>query len=295
MGLRSAGKTTLVKNVFEGKEWDEIKNLEPTEFVETVQYKYRGLLKVTIFDAGGQKQFIYSYFTDLWSNKIFSGVGVFIWVIDSSNPELFNEAKQELKKALKFLNDYSPNARKFLIASKYDRHKMSLDQIRMEFKDINLDEVSATSIPLGIAREIICTIIDYSLMDMFDTQIKKLEKILAKFNKNENALMSMLVNKNDGLEIASAISIKKINPKLKYLSMKTLYTPMEKAHSIFSSLKQETCDFLVSHLGDYFIVVFNLNQKIVQISVLEERNFKIASMLKRLEAMKSQVLECIET
>ena len=58
MGLRSAGKTSLVKHVFEGKEWDDVKDLKPTEFVNTVEYKYRGLLEVTIFDAGGQKQFI---------------------------------------------------------------------------------------------------------------------------------------------------------------------------------------------------------------------------------------------
>jgi len=294
MGLRSAGKTSLVKNIFEGREWEEIKNLKPTEFVETVEYRYRGLLKVTVFDAGGQKQFIYSYFTELWSNKIFGNVGVFIWVIDSSEPELFEEAKAELKKAMNYLREFSPGARKFLIASKYDKHKKTLDEIRKEFKDMELEEISATSIPLGIAREIICTIIDYSLMDRYKERVKKLEKILMRFNKNENAIMSMIVNKEDGLEIASSISIKKINPKLKYISMKTLYAPMEKAQSIFESMEHEKCDFIVSHLGNYFIVVYNLEERVVLISVLEERNFKIASMLKRLGGMKDQIIKILE-
>ena len=295
MGLRAAGKSTLVKNVFEGKEWEELKNLEPTEFVDTLEYKYRGLLNVTIFDAGGQEQFIYQYFTDLWSNKIFGNVGVFIWVIDSSNTDLFNDAKMELKKSLNFLDEFSPNARKFLIASKYDKHAKTLEEIRDEFKSFSFEEISATSIPLKIAREIICTIIDYSLMETFDVQVKNLEKVLTKFNKNENAIMTMVINKRDGLEIGSSINMKKINPKLKYASMKNLFVPIEKTHQIFTSIEQktETCDFIVSHLGNHFIVVFDLNETTVLISVLKERNFKIASMLRRLEVIKEYIIKCL--
>jgi len=296
MGLRSAGKTTLVKNVFEGKEWELLKNLEPTEFVDTIEYKYRGLLQVNIFDAGGQEQFLYSYFTDLWSNKIFGNVGVFIWVIDSSNLSFFEDSKKELKKALKFLNQYSPDARKFLIASKYDKNKKTLEEIRNEFSQFEFNEISATSIPLDIAREIICTIIDFSLMQTFDAQVKKIEKILAKFNKMENSIMSMVVNKNDGLEIASSVSLKKILPKLKYTSMKNLFSPMNKAQQILTSLEfaQDRCDFIVSHLGNYFIAIFELNDDTVFIAVLEERNFKIASMLQRLDSIKNQIIDCLK-
>ena len=151
MGLRSAGKTSLVKHVFEGKEWEDVRDLNPTEFVSTVDYKYRGLLEVTIFDAGGQKQFIYSYFTDQWAGRIFSKVGVFIWVLDSSDETTFQEALVELQKALVNLKEHSPESRNFIIASKYDKYVYSLEDLRKKFAKWDIEEVSATSIPLGMA------------------------------------------------------------------------------------------------------------------------------------------------
>ncbi|MHA1130063.1 MAG: ADP-ribosylation factor-like protein, partial [Candidatus Helarchaeota archaeon] len=201
MGLRSAGKTSLVKHVFEGKDWEDVKDLKPTEFVNTVEYKYRGLLEVTIFDAGGQKQFIYSYFTDQWSGRIFSKVGIFIWVLDSSDNSTFKEALVELQKALVNLNKYSPECRKFVVASKYDKHVFTLDELRKRFAKWDIEEISATSIPLGIAREIVCTILDGAMSPQEKLKVDLLGKFLTRFNKKENASATMVVNKTDGLEI----------------------------------------------------------------------------------------------
>ncbi|MHA1250697.1 MAG: ADP-ribosylation factor-like protein [Candidatus Helarchaeota archaeon] len=118
MGLQSAGKTTLIKHIFEGKDWPELKNIEMTEFVDTFNYKYRGYLDITIFDAGGQKQFLESYFNEIWGSKIFSSVKIFFWVLDSSTPENFNKAKSKLKDCLEYLNKNSNNVLKYLILSK---------------------------------------------------------------------------------------------------------------------------------------------------------------------------------
>ncbi|MHA1424715.1 MAG: ADP-ribosylation factor-like protein [Candidatus Helarchaeota archaeon] len=294
MGLRSAGKTSLVKHVFEGKDWEDVKDLKPTEFVNTVEYKYRGLLEVTIFDAGGQKQFIYSYFTDQWSGRIFSKVGIFIWVLDSSDNSTFKEALVELQKALVNLNKYSPECRKFVVASKYDKHVFTLDELRKRFAKWDIEEVSATSIPLGIAREIVCTILDGAMSPQEKLKVDLLGKFLTRFNKKENASATMVVNKTDGLEIASAVNVKHIfNPKLKYLSIKSFIEPLEQANKIFS-LQKEDADFAVFHIGTNFIILFDLTEDFVLFSIIPERNFKIGDMLRRLLLIKDKIIESLD-
>lgn len=293
MGLRSAGKTSLVKHVFEGKEWEDVKDLKPTEFVSTVDYKYRGLLEVTIFDAGGQKQFIYSYFTDQWAGRIFSKVGVFIWVLDSSDKTTFQEALTELQKAIVNLNQHSPGARKFIIASKYDKHVFSLEELRGKFAKWDIEEVSATSIPLGIAREIVCTILDGTMSPQQKVKVEELSKFLTKFNKKENSSATMIVNKADGLEIASAVNVKKmINPKLKYLSIKSFIEPLDKAKELF--IQSEDVDFAVWHVGSNYIIIFDLNKEFVLFSIIPERNFKIGDMLHRLQMIKEKIIESLD-
>ena len=47
MGLRSAGKTTLVKHVLEGKEWDEIKK-EPVCFWGLIAKRWQWTLLLGI-------------------------------------------------------------------------------------------------------------------------------------------------------------------------------------------------------------------------------------------------------
>jgi len=292
MGLRSAGKTSLVKHVFEGKEWDDVKDLKPTEFVSTSEYKYRGLLEVTIFDAGGQKQFIYSYFTDQWAGRIFSKVGVFIWVLDSSDKSTFEEAKTELKKALDNLNQFSPECRKFIIASKYDKNVYNLDDLRRIFASWGIEEISSTSIPLGIAREIVCTLLDGTMTPQQKTKVEGLEKLLASFNRKEDASATMVINKADGLEIAGSVNVKRLfNPKLnlKYLSIKSFIEPLEKAKEIFAS-KGDVTDFAVWHVGENYILLFDLTSEFALFSIIPERNFKIGDMLQRLSMIKEKII-----
>ncbi len=298
MGLRSAGKTTLVKHVLEGKEWEEIKNLNPTEFVETTSYKYRGLLDVTTFDCGGQESFILSYFTEQWSHKIFSNVSVFIWIIDSSDLRTFRESKKELLKSLNFIKNYSPGARIFVIATKYDVNKISLKNIRKELAGLGIEQISSTSIPLGIAREIVCTILDGTLTKELKSKITKLEKELNRFNKKINAIATLIINKSDGLELASSVSSEKLNPEiLKYISTKALVEPLNSTRPIFTKLQKEgyvdlpDAELGLWHVGTYYVNLFNINEQFALFSILEERNFKIKTLIGYCDSIKNSVLQ----
>lgn len=296
MGLRSAGKTSLVKHVFEGKEWDDVKDLKPTEFVNTVEYKYRGLLEVTIFDAGGQKQFIYQYFTDQWAGRMFSKVGIFVWVLDSSDKKTFQEAETELKKAIANINEFSPECRKFIVASKYDKHVYSLKELREHFANLNIEQISATSIPLGIAREIVCTILDGAMSPQEKLKVDKLQKFLATFNKKEGASATMVINKADGLEIAGAVNVKhllKPKLKLKYLSIKSFIEPLNIAKKIFAA-KEEQADFALYQIGSNFTILYDLTDEFALFSIVPERNFKIGDLIRRLRTIREKILEQLD-
>ncbi|MHA1580946.1 MAG: ADP-ribosylation factor-like protein [Candidatus Baldrarchaeia archaeon] len=299
MGLRAAGKTSLVKHVFEGKEWDDVKNLEPTEFVSTKTYKYRGLLEVTTFDAGGQKQFIYKYFTDQWSGKIFSNVEAFFFVVDSSNKEALDEAEQEYRKALEYLKKYSPNAKIFVLASKYDVKKVSIEEIRKKFGNSNV-LVELISIPEGTARPVVCKLLDSVLSKEAIKTAEKIHKILAKFNKKQKALASFVLNKADGLEIASAIGKELINPKkLKYVSAKSLIEPIDMAKKMFEKLRKsgyitfDRADLAIWHIAKEYVAVYNVSDEIAMFLILKERNFKLGSLLSSLQEVKKKILEAI--
>jgi hypothetical protein len=264
--------------------------------VNTVEYKYRGLLEVTIFDAGGQKQFIYQYFTEQWAGRMFSKVGIFIWVLDSSDKSTFKEAETELKKAIENLNQFSQGCRKFVVASKYDKHAYSLKQLRKHFASWDIEEISATSIPMGIAREIVCTILDGAMSPQEKLKVDKLQKFLAKFNKKENASASMVINKADGLEIAGSINVKhllKPKLKLKYLSIKSFIEPLNIAKQIFAA-KEEQADFAMYKIGTNFTILYDLTEEFALFSIIPERNFKIGDMLRRLKAIREKILEYLD-
>ncbi|MBD3227413.1 MAG: hypothetical protein GF329_04420 [Candidatus Lokiarchaeota archaeon] len=294
MGLRAAGKTTLINNIFEGRNWAEL-NIRPTEFVDTIQYKYRGILQVSVFDAGGQEQFIDQYFTQLWCNKIFSEVNLFIWLLDSSNLDKFEEAKNKISKSLQFLDRYSPSARKILIASKYDKHKKSLDLINQEFKNFNFDNIYSISIPMGTAREKICSQLDQIVMRKYEEKLELLEQILTQFNKSIKGKFSIIINKLDGLIVGSSKSLESIARDLKYESLKHFFSSFDKIPQIIAHFDDNfEVDFSIYHIGSYFNVILYLQETSLLISIIKENKFKSSRILKQFRSVKDELLSIIE-
>jgi len=124
-------------------------------------------------------------------------------------------------------------------------------------------------------------------------KVDQLGKFLAKFNKKESASATMVVNKADGLEIASSVNVKHLfNPKLKYLSIKSFIEPLDKAREIF--LQKADVDFAVWHVGTNFIILFDLSEQFALFSIIPERNFKIGDMLQRLQIIRDKVIRSLD-
>ncbi|MFX1296540.1 MAG: ADP-ribosylation factor-like protein [Promethearchaeota archaeon] len=266
MGLNGAGKTTIVRHVLEGKELEEL-DLSPTEGVKTDEYRYRRLVEISIFDCGGQKQFIEAYFTARMERTVFSNVRVFIWVLDAADRKRVLDSRNWFKNAFQLLKKYSPKAKVFVLAHKYDLKdkltKVELKNIFLETEPLPGVKYYTTSVKNKTARRVLCKILD-TLIEKTETErFKNIQKILDKLNNRLNAKLTMLINKEDGLEIASSIHpelSKKVTTKdatefLQYLSIKTLIYPLTMVLKLVQQFRKNK--FLESKVLDITIFKFD--------------------------------------
>lgn len=107
IGLDSAGKTTLVSFLQTGKFIQHT----PTLGKKKVDIEVKNT-RISLFDMGGQ-----SDFRSLWMGEVNSCKCV-VFVLDKSNPGRFGEAKEELVKMNKVLNDN--NIPLVVLANKHD-------------------------------------------------------------------------------------------------------------------------------------------------------------------------------
>jgi GTPase SAR1 family protein len=159
MGLPSSGKTTLVKHVFEGKDFTEIKDYVPTFGVGIALYEYAGSegVKVSTFDCGGQTSFIDTYFTDQWVPTLFGKVSILFYLVDSSSKENLDSASKLFRKYYENVRRNSPDAEVYVLASKWDKHSITEVSLKDNFKDMKIYNVSVVD---GSARKAAREIID---------------------------------------------------------------------------------------------------------------------------------------
>jgi GTPase SAR1 family protein len=159
MGLPSSGKSTFVKHVFEGKDFKEIKDYVPTFGVGIGLYEYAGSegVKVSTFDCGGQTSFIDTYLTDQWVPTLFGKVSILFYMVDSSSKENLESASKLFRKYHENVRRNSSDAEVCVLASKWDKHSVTDDDLKDSFKDVRIYHVSVLD---GSARKVAREIID---------------------------------------------------------------------------------------------------------------------------------------
>jgi GTPase SAR1 family protein len=153
MGMPASGKTTFVKHIFEDKEFEGFEEYRPTFGVGISLYEYKGSkgVMVSTFDCGGQTSFIDTYMTDQWVPTLFGKASAFLYLVDSSNKANLEDALKLFRKYYENLRRNSPNARAYVLASKWDKHEVTVDELKAIFKDM---EVYPVSVLDGSAREV---------------------------------------------------------------------------------------------------------------------------------------------
>jgi GTPase SAR1 family protein len=138
-GLRKAGKTTAIRSFFDSWDKDKLRSIRPTvdysifnSFLEEIKSE------LTIFDLGGQDQYIKKHLIDVSKWK---GASAIIFVVDMHKPGEFGAANQYLNEIMSIVRDLGESPFIGLFAHKYDPDKvgdlqLSLTQFLKTFKGL---------------------------------------------------------------------------------------------------------------------------------------------------------------
>jgi hypothetical protein len=209
---------------------------------------------------------------------IFSNVRILFWVVDVADKERLDDSRYWFQKAYNSLKKFSPDAKIYVLAHKYDKKdKIPKNELKEFFTEIgSLAGVTfhTTSVKSKTARTIICRILNALIEKTETIRIKNLQKITDGLISRLNAKLIMLINKDDGLEINSSIGpeieTKLINKEaiefLQYLSVKTLIYPINLAKDLVEQFREK--GFLNSKVVD--ATIFKLDEEYIFIKDIHE-------------------------
>lgn len=145
MGLSGAGKTSIYRTIFEGKEFWEIRDLPPTRGVQRLTPQ--SILgsrdqKLFIWDVGGQKTYRDRYHED--PHTLFGNAQGLIFIVDSADANRLEEARVELAWCVETAQKINPDCKIFCFIHKTD---LSPDRIQI------IDGIKKF-LQKGISREI---------------------------------------------------------------------------------------------------------------------------------------------
>jgi GTPase SAR1 family protein len=120
MGPTSAGKTSIIRQVLYGLESRELAHMEPTMLIKVhPEYTHRNYL-CKFFDTGGQEMMFNEYYRPEREVPLFSKVDIFLYVVDSGDPNRIRLARKEFWRSMRKIAKYSPQALPVIFAHKQD-------------------------------------------------------------------------------------------------------------------------------------------------------------------------------
>jgi GTPase SAR1 family protein len=180
LGLAESGKSTIINAVTVGTIPERGARYSATMNYERKSTTVLGK-QLTIFDLGGQTSFL-DRFTGELAEFVFSGVKAFIFVVDSSKFEEISRAKYYLDLCLQNLDQFSPNAIKYMFLHKVDLVKKSmLEEVAQNMKEFLISDYP------GKIKHYTTSIFSENLFTLMGD-------IYAKISKSETALEPLIDN-----------------------------------------------------------------------------------------------------
>lgn len=196
----------------------KVANIKPTKGISRENFIFRGILELSIWDAGGQERYLERYFSESQRPLIFSEVKTAIYMVDSTIVE--SRIRDVFDKFLEYIFTYSPEIDKvYVLINKIDLPNSEEDKVFKTLTD-ELDEeirnkVSFTpvSVKEGSAQHRLIEILDYEIQKS-TLSMQLLGKIRHSLDQLKlNTLADYLVfNQPDGLLIASTLGKFELSP-----------------------------------------------------------------------------------
>ncbi|UCC20356.1 MAG: hypothetical protein JSV62_03445 [Promethearchaeota archaeon] len=206
MGLSNAGKTCIYERVFEGKKPWELIHQTATKGISYRDYEIGELTKPMIWDLGGQQQYLDEYHGPLRKN-IFRKASILLYVVDITDYDRFDNAKDEFEWSANQILSFNPNAKLNVFLHKSDliHDKDSVvSHIKKAFSE-------------NISQEIIfhlTSIFDESLFKAWSDIIRELSpksifinSILNQLKHQNGVKDALVIEKTSGLACGSTIDL----------------------------------------------------------------------------------------
>ncbi len=286
MGKAGVGKTSLMKTTCEGHSFLQTINIPPTKGISRENYLFRGLLEITLWDAGGQQKYLERYFSASQKEIIFSEVDIPVFMVDTSedpkDQQLFTQFLENIFK-------YSPDLDKvFVLLNKTDLEQAKPDiffeelssNLKPEFRD--RVKFTPVSVKDGTAQYRLIEILDSSLQSSV-IELEKMKNIRGVLEemKSETNSEYFLFNHLDGLITASTVGSISSDP-LNFLSLEigamesNIDGIVQKIQKRLGNLEDPIfLSFLLYETENYYVFLQEINDNAIMMVVTNEKSFEI--------------------
>ncbi|MHA1730971.1 MAG: ADP-ribosylation factor-like protein [Promethearchaeota archaeon] len=240
-GPGGAGKTSLMRTTCMGYSFVKVTNLQPTKGISRENFIFRGLLEITVWDAGGQQRYMERYFTEKQKPLVFSDVHVAIFMVDATVLEA--RVREIFEDFLKALKEFSNELKQvYVLINKIDLDESREDEVfDLLTKDLPTElhalcAFTPVSVKEGTAQQRLIEILDLYLKSSTEERQKQ-GRIRASLDKLKIDTVSdiLLFNRPDGLIISSTLGTVLETEPLKFLTFE-LGTIESNVYSIFSAV-----------------------------------------------------------
>jgi len=291
LGKAGVGKTSLMKTTCQGHSFLQTIDIPPTKGISRENYLFRGLLEISLWDAGGQQKYLERYFSQKQKEVIFSDVDIPVFMVDTSedpkDQHLFTQFLEAIFK-------YSPELEKvFVLLNKTDLKQAKPDlfykELNSSLKPEYRDRVKFTPVSVkdGTAQHRLIEILDSSLQSSVIEleKLKNIRDILEEMKSKTNSEY-FLFNHIDGLITASTVGAISSDP-LNFLSLEigamesNIDSIVQKIQKRLGNLEDPIfLSFLLYETDNYYVFLQKINDNAIMMVVTNEKSSEIITQIK---------------
>ena len=292
MGKAGVGKTSLMKTTCQGHSFLQTINIPPTKGISRENFLFRGLLEISLWDAGGQQKYLEKYFSQKQTEIIFSDVDIPVFMVDTSDDP---NDQHLFKQFLEAIFKYSPELEKvFVLLNKTDLEQAKPDlfyeELNNSLKPEYRDRVKFTPVSVkdGTAQYRLIEILDSSLQSSV-IELEKMKNIrdILEEMKSETNSEYFLFNHLDGLITASTVGSISSDP-LNFLSLEigamesNIDNIVQKIQTRLGNLKEPIfLSFLLYETENYYVFLQEINDNAIIMVVTSEKSSEIVTNIQK--------------
>ncbi len=280
-----------MKTTCQGHSFLQTIDIPPTKGISRENYLFRGLLEISLWDAGGQQKYLERYFSQTQKEVIFSDVDIPVFMVDTSEDP---KDQQLFTSFLEAIFKYSPELEKvFVLLNKTDLKQAKPDlfyeELNSSLKPEYRDRVIFTpvSVKIGTAQHRLIEILDSSLQSSVIEleKLKNIRDILEEMKSQTNSEY-FLFNHIDGLITASTVGAISSDP-LNFLSLEigamesNIDSIVQKIQKRLGNLEEPIfLSFLLYETENYYVFLQEINDNAIMMVVTNEKSSEIITIIK---------------